>query len=185
MSTRAILRGIQTRLRSAAVLDDSAGTICGIQPNPGRPPANFGQLYYSVHWAGNQSNDPNPQSLDTAHTANVTITARLGYAPRDRRGRVITDAEELYDLAEAVVTAIHGNYDVLTEANKLIPGTAEYVAINGGAASANGFIEPFVFQSYGPEIEQSADWIKSSQEPSGVYSIPIRFGTARRIKYLT
>jgi len=181
MSTRAILKGIETRLRS--VLDDSAGNLVGIQPNPGRPPANFGQLYYSVHWGGNQSQDQNPQALDLAHSATVTITARLNYAPRDRRGVVITTADDLYDLADqiAAIDVIHGNYTVLDEANKLIPGTAEYVAIHGGTPLGNAFFEPFVLLSVGPDIEQTADWIKSSTPPSGVYSIAVRFGTARRI----
>lgn len=193
MSISAILKGIETRLRSASVLNDqpteAIGKVCGVQPNPGRPPPGAGQYYFSVHWSGGRQTDRNPQCHDVLQAVVVTITARLGYAPKDRRGKQITTVGNLLDIADTIFgpNVIHGNYDVLAAANALIPGTKEYLVATGGdpaTTTINGYVEPLVGLDYGPEREESPDWVGSEAEVD-VYTIPVRFGDARRIRAYT
>ena len=67
MSIAALLLGVETRLRSQAVLDDQPteefGKVCGVQPD-GQPPANCGQFYYAIHFLGARNEDPNSLSRD-------------------------------------------------------------------------------------------------------------------------
>lgn len=183
MSIRAILHGVETVLRSAAVLDDPDGKICGIQ-GTGKPPAKFGQIYYAVHWGGARADrDARIVSvIDAYHDVTVTITAKVGYIPQDARGRVISDSLQLLDLAETLASPgiLHGNYTVLSEANALIVGTAEYaVAHPTVPVTTNGFEEPLILFDYGPIKEESPAWI-SAREGKDIYTIPVRFGRARR-----
>lgn len=190
MSIAALLRGVEKRLRSAAVLNDqpsqSVGRICGVTLAPGRPAPGFGAIWYAVHWGGGRSDDRNPQSHNVAHAVTVTITARLAKIPRDRLGRETTVAGALLDLVDAVAApdVIHGSYDVLGFANELIPGTAEYVAVNGGTASENGYLEPLVLLDFGPERECDGAWIGAG-DATNVYAIPVRFGEGRRLQLYT
>lgn len=191
MSIAALLKGVETRLRSAEVLDDQpgeeVGKLCGVTVAPGRPHPNFGQLFYSVHWSGGRGNDRNPQRHDVLAAVTVTITAKMANVPRDRRGLRATTPAELMDLVDQVAgpDVIHGNYDVLAHANRLIEGTAEWVALHqpGGTATVNGYVEPLVLLDFGPEREATPDWVASrSGDADNVYVIPVRFGDARRIR---
>jgi hypothetical protein len=180
MSARALLKGVETRLRSAACLNDPDGKVSGVQPD-GRPPGGAGQIYHAIHWLGSSSEFDNPQGQIVAHMIGVTTTVRLGYAPRDRRGQVITTPTELLDIAELIAGPgiVHGSYEVLAAANVLIPGTAEYVAAHGGSATKNGFQEPLLLLDYGPVNEVSAEWVGAS-EGKDIYTVVVRFGRARR-----
>ncbi len=187
-SVSALCRGVEARLRSAAVLNDlpgqAVGKFVGVQPRPGKPPRAFGQFYLAVSWAGGRGGDQNPQGHYTLEGITVTITARLNYAPRDRQGLQITSSGDLYDLANLVAgpNIVHGNYDVLTAANALIPGTAEQITAAGGdpnTATVNGFQEPLVLGSYGPEREATPDWIGAA-DSSDVYVIDVTFREAGR-----
>lgn len=187
MSVPALLKGVETQLRSAGVLNDPDGKICGVQPD-GRPPPSAGQWYYAIWWNGSDQVDPNPLSHDVDHSVTVTITAKMGYAPRDRRGaRVVLDTE-LIGRAEAVagVGVIHASQDVIDEANTLIVGTAEYVADAGsGTPTVNGFVEPLRLLGYGPIREQGSDWVYSDSEHAPtVLTIDVRFGGAKRVQGL-
>lgn len=183
MSIAALLRGVESILRGPDVLDDPQGRQCGIQPL-GKPPAGIGQLYVAVHWAGGHGDDPNPQASDVLHGVHLTLTARMGYAPRDRRGKEITDPPGLYQLVDQLIGpgVIHGNWNVVHAANDLIPGTARYVVIHGGSATTNGFSETLVFQQAGPLVEPDANWVGSDE--ANVLVCTMTFGLARRVQVL-
>lgn len=187
MSISALLRGVEAILRGPGVLDDPGlerpGKQCGIQPL-GRPPASIGQLYVAIHWAGASGDDLNPQSSDQLHGVHLTLTARMGFAPRDRRGKVIADSLGLYDLIDTLSGpgVIHGNWLLITEANKLIPGTTQYATIHGGSATTNGFCETLVLQSAGPLVEPDAGWVGSDE--ANVLCCTLTFGLARRVQVL-
>lgn len=173
MSAPALMQAVETALR--AFLTDPDGKACGVQPD-GQPPPNCGQWYYAIHWNGANQADRNPLSHDIAHTITVTITARMGYAPKDRRGARITMDAELIERAEAVAApgVVHGNYEILNTANADIPGIG---------VSTNGFIEPLCLLGYGPVQFRGGDWVSSTSEnPDTVLTCEVRFGQARRIQ---
>ena len=76
MSVAALLRGVEKRLRSAAVLNDLPGRPdgkrVGIALAPGKPAPGFGDVWYAVHWGGASGDDPNPQGHDVSHAVTVT-----------------------------------------------------------------------------------------------------------------
>jgi hypothetical protein len=174
VSFRALLRGTETRLRSAAVLNDPDGRICGIQPT-GKPPPGFGQLYYAIHWAGASADRDarEVEYVDVTHALTVTITARVGVMPDDRRGQKISDPNELLDLAEAIAEpgVIHGSYEVINAANALITGFGTTV---------NGFEEPLILFDYGPLKEEGPAWV-GARDGKDIFVVPVRFGRARRL----
>lgn len=190
----ALLKGAETWLRSADLFNDepdaglSKGKRIGIQLAPGRPPAMMGQWYAALHWAGGQGLDENPVNHDVFHGLVVTITARLGYAPKDRHGIALTSANDLYDLVDAFASrgVIHGSWGLIDEANKYIPGTAEAIEAAGGNpadATVNGFTEMLTLAGFGPEREEGADWI-SGNDGKGIWVCDVRFGRARRLQSL-
>lgn len=183
MSARAILKAVEARLRT--LLADPAGKVSGAQPD-GKPPPGSGQWYTAAHWAGAtaRSDGTIADAVDLDHAVTVTISARMGQVPQDRRGERITLGNELLARAEALAApqAIHGNYeDVMNAANALIPGTAEYAAIHGGGVTTNGFEEPLLLLGYGPCEEKPGSWVGSKESPE-VLVIAVRFGKARRLQ---
>ncbi len=176
MSARALLRAVETRLRSPAVLDDPEGRVCGIQPD-GRPPPNAGQVYYAIHWSGGRANldHSDAAAVDVEHAVTVTITGRLGFVPVDRRGEKLSDPNELIDLAEGLAApgVIQGNYaELIDVANDLI---------DPAGTSTNGFEEPLWVLGYGPVEEKPANWVRA-KDGKDVYAIEVRFGKARRLQ---
>lgn len=189
MSIRALLLGVEKRLRSAAVFNDrpgeSVGAYVGVQPAPGKPPNNFGQWYAAVSWGGGRQSDDDPQAHSVYHGVIVTLTARLNYAPRDRQGARFTTVGDIYDLVDRVCApnVIHGNWlTTFTYANEFIPGTAAYVAAQGsGSVTVNGYMETLVLDAFGPERAAPPGW--GGVESTGdVYVIDCRFQKARRIQ---
>jgi len=176
VSIRALLKAVETRLRSAAVLDDPQGKLCGIGVD-GRPPANAGQVWYSVWWPGSRANldHTDVAAVDVEHAVTVTITARLGVAPFDRRGGKIATSGDLLDLAEDLATpgVIHGCYEHLMNVAN--------VDIDGFGATTNGFEEPLWLLDYGPVVEKPATWVHA-KDGKDVYAIDVRFGKARRLQ---
>lgn len=192
-SASALLHGAEVHLRSAALFNDqpseALGKYFGRQPAPGRPPRNFGQWYAALHWGGGRGADMNPQCHDAYHGLVVTLTVRLNYAPKDRQGIRLTTAGDVYDLADAIAgrNVIHGSWALIAEANKLIPGTKEYLLaqnLDPADATVNGFEEPLVLGPYGPEREEGPEWI-GAEQTSDLYAIDVRFEQARRIQYQT
>lgn len=189
MSISALLLGVEARLRSAAVLDDQpdepVGAICGVQPD-GKPPNNAGQFYYAVHFLGMRNDDPNSLSDDWFLSVGVTITARMGYAPKDRKGKRMTVAQDLFDRATAVAKALNQDDLHRIEANKLITGTAEWVAVQdpSGTASVNGFLEPLRFANISEARPAPAGWVGSATE-TDVYTVVVTFRDAHRPQLLS
>lgn len=186
MSISALLNGVETALRAEAVFNDrpgeSVGALVGVQPD-GSPPANFGQTYIAVHFLGLTNADPNSLSDDWFFSVGVTVTARLNYSPRDRQGKRITFADALLDRAHAVALALHQNDTHRIEANKLIVGTAEYVAIHGGSATVNGFLEPLRLASIG-EVRKAPPGWGGIESTNDVFTVALRFVEARRVQLL-
>lgn len=191
MSIAALLKGVEKRLRSAAVFNDqpteSIGKRIGIRPSPGRPPPNFGQWFASVYWGGGRGSDRNPQRHDVYHGVTITLTARLNYAPDDRKGIRLTTANDVYDLADRIAgpQIIHGSWEVIKLANQFITGTAEWAAIQvpPGVATVNGYVETLVLMTpFGPERPVDGSWI-NAESTKDVYAIDIGFRDARRIQY--
>lgn len=200
MSISALLRGCERRLREVFndQPDEPVGKCVGIQPGDGRPPRNWGQFYASIRWGGGRNASQNPNLyVDDYHAVIVTLTARLNYVPGDRKGAKMTTpppdpysldtALGFYDLVGLLARdkVIHGCQKVLTYANQFIPGTSEYVAIYGGDATVNGFIEQLVLGPYGPERLATSDWVGTDKPVKDVYVTELRFNEARRIQTLT
>lgn len=190
MSIRALCLGVEKRLRSAAVFNDmpdaAVGKFVGVQPAPGKPPANFGQWYAAVWFGGARGTDALPERSDQLMNLNVTLTFRLNYSPPDRRGKQLTAAAGspalgMYAVADTVAAAIHGNIATVNQyVNELIPGTAAYVAIHGGTATVNGFCELLVLSEIPTERPAPGDWMPEGSKD--VYVMDIRFKDARRIQ---
>lgn len=185
MSIAALLTAVETRLRS--VLSDPNGEVCGAQED-GKPPPFAGQFYYAVWWPGSRQTDQNPLSLDVEHQVTVTVTARMGYAPRDRRGAILKAVAQIEQQAERVAEAVHANYaELMNVANANVVGTAEWAAaqVPPVAATKNGFVEPLRFIDYGPVKKQSAEWVGAKPDSNAaVYTVDVRFGGARRVQYI-
>lgn len=180
MSAAALLKGVETRLRS--LMNDAAGKIVGVQFD-GHPPAFSGQFYAAIHWTGARSDDQNPQATDHAHGITVTWTAKIANVPKDRVGERTLKADQILQLAEDTIAAIHGKWEVIHAANDVLPGTARYVAIHGGSATTNGFCETLVSQGYGPIVEQGPEWVGAETGPN-VLTCEVKFGEARRVTVL-
>ncbi len=188
MSQAALLKGVETRLRSAACLNDSTGKFVGVQRD-GRPPNNAGQWYYSIHSLGMTNADPNSLSNDRAHAIGVTITARMAYAAPDRRGNQMTLANELLERAEAVADWLNQDDLHRIAANEILGMTAQEAA-DGRSATVNGFIEPLRLTMIGPPIEMSPDWAGESggDEDTGdeknLLTVQVSLGDAKRVRPL-
>ena len=187
MSIRALLKGVEKRLRSADVLNDQPaedfGKLVGIHEG-GRPPGFTGQTYYALHWNGGRGTDRNPQRHDVMHGVVVTLTCRLNYAPRDRQGARLTTIGDVYDLVDAVAgpNIVHGNWDTVRYANEFITGTADWAALDDTrTVTANGFVEPLVLADLGPERTAPPGWVAESAAKD-VYVIDIKFELARRVQ---
>lgn len=190
MSISALLKGVEKHLRSAALFNDvpaeTIGKRIGIQPNPGKPPPNFGQWYLAIRWGGGRGWDQDPQSHDVTNSVILTLTARLNYAPKDRHAIQLTNAPELYAFVDRLTgpNVVHGNDDLRRYANESIPGTAEALTAAGedpAEATVNGYLEPLVLGPFGPERPVGGDWIGAT-DAKDAYVIDMRFDLARRIQ---
>lgn len=186
MSIAGLLKGVETRLRAADVLNDqpteAVGRVCGVQPD-GSPPAGAGQWYYAVWFAGARTADPNSLSADWAYSATVSITKRMGEAPRDRRAARMMLEHELLDQAVYVAAVLHQNDIARIAMNALIVGTAEYADLHGGTETVNGFTTPLKLLSVGNVTRAPANWVYS-EEKTEAYYIDVKFGDAQRIQVL-
>lgn len=194
MSMRALLQGVATRLIDGLALPpvpapDLPNPLCGVQPD-GRPPIDMGQgVYLAVHALGTTSLDANSLSIDFAYSVGVTITKKLRDVPRDRRGAELVLDDEILDVAERVACLIHQDDVHRAAANALIPGTAEYVAANGGSETVNGFEEPLRLQTIGapqvtPPIWAGEDGDADPADATDMLTVLVTFTGARRCRYI-
>lgn len=189
MSIAALVKGVEARLRSAAVFNDqpaeAVGKYVGVQPAPGKPPRNFGQWYAAVAWGGGRGRDANPQRSDQYHGVVVTLTCRLNYAPKDRQAVRLATAGDIYDLVDRIAgpNVVHGSWEVLALANAFITGTAEWAAAQDPPeeATVNGFVEPLVLDAFGPERPVNGEWV-GADSAKDCYAIDIKFREARRVR---
>jgi hypothetical protein len=191
VSIAALLKGVERQLRSEAVFDDrpteEIGAWIGVQPGVGRPPPNAGQFYLSIHWGGGRGDAKSPNLRhDVYHGVICTLTARLNYAPNDRKGQRMAKAGDFYDIVDRVAApeVIHGQPLVLQYANELIEGTQDWCNLQPGAPdpTVNGFVELLVLGPMGPERPASPDWVGTDKPVKDVYVADIRFADARRIQ---
>jgi len=181
VSVNALLKAVEARVRD--LLADPAGKLAGVQLD-GRPPPNCGQWYYAVHWAGGRGSG-SVGDHDVTHAVTVTITARMAYAPQDRRGARLTLDGELIARAEALAGpgVVHGSYAVLNAANALIAGATTGPAPDFDEPTVNGYVEPLCLLNWGPVAERDGAWVDSEEDdPPTVLSVEVRFGLARRVQ---
>lgn len=177
MSMSALLTAVESRIRTA--LSDSDGNIAGVKVD-GRPPAFSGQWYYAIHSLDGSGSGESPLSDDRYYSVGVTITAKIAYAPGDRRGSVAKASGELFDRADAIAVLLHGDYTSMNAANVIIGDTV------------NGFIEPlnYIGGAEGPIQEQGPEWLHAKADSGkgdriGALVLALRFGRARRIRVLS
>lgn len=175
MSMSALLRGVATRLRSTAVFNDQpaepVGKLVSIQ-NDGNPPNNFGQFAVVVHPLTATVDDPNAQTWSVMYAVGVTVTARLGYAPKDRRGARITNTGDILDRALEVARALHQDDQHRLAANALITGEG---------VSVNGFLTPLKVVGIDPPRKAPPGW-GGLTDTNDVFTATVRLGDAHRIQ---
>lgn len=180
------LKGMENRLRAADALNDQPaetyGRIAGVKPD-GRPPNGCGQWYYAIHFAGLRSDDPGAQSSDSLLDASVTITRRMSYAPKDRKGSVTISADELLDQADYIKDLFHMDQQTRILANKEM-GMNDSEAAAGRSAAVNGFVECQKYASVSPITEVGPEWVGANPEQGerNIYTVQIRFVGARLVK---
>lgn len=191
LTISAYLIAMERRLR-AYLTDNTSdytkpGKLAGVQPD-GRPPPGCGQWYYAADFEGISSPDQNALSDDKRLAASVTITRRMAYAPRDRRGAEMFKGAELLDAAVLIANLFHMDYATMNAANALIAGTAAYQAINGGSVTANGFTTPLKLSSISKPLEELPIWVGGdmtgeSTDEKDIYKVVVAFGDAQLIQY--
>lgn len=190
----ALVRGVTTRLRSSAVFNDNpdgplrSDRLVFLMPD-GNPPNNFGQFGVVVHPLSERPDDRNALTWDCFYEVGITVTARMGYSPKDRKGHEISQISQpadvslhLLELATKAARSLHQDDLHRIEANKLMPGTAEYVAIHGGTATVNGFLEPLRLIG-GIETPRAAppNWA-GVKDAGNMLVVAVRMGDARLIQ---
>lgn len=187
MSIRALLKGVEKRLRSEDVLndrpDEAVGALVGIHDD-GKPPANCGQFYWALWWTGGRGIDKNPERHEVMHGVCATLTARLNYSPRDRQGTRQTAIGDVYDMVDRVAAprVVHGNWDTITYANEFITGTAAWAALDSEnrEVSVNGFCGTLVLGTI-TKRPAPAGWL-GSEKGGDVVVVDVRFELAQRIQ---
>jgi hypothetical protein len=140
-------------------------------------------MYYAISSAGERDIDDNAQGSDRYYNVTVTITARLGYSPRDRRGGQLLTPAQLLAMADVIALALHEDDLTRIAANTLIPNTAEWVAVNGGTVSVNGFLEPLRAGPVSKVLKAPPDWTDAT-EKTDVYYVEVTLKDARRCQYI-
>jgi len=181
----AYLKGVEKRLRVA--LDDQPaeefGKLVGVKPD-GRPPNNCGQWFYAVHFEGCPSDDTGAQTNDMLLNVSVTITRRMNYSPKDRKGSQAASPEEILDQAIVVKDLIHQD-EVTRKYANIEMGFTSAEAIAGRTATVNGWVEPLRYLRISGISEQSAEWVGGNTETQAekdIFVLTIDFGRARLVK---
>jgi hypothetical protein len=176
MSQAALCQAVCDRLQAVLSLD---AATCDLMPD-GYPKPSCGELFVAVH-PGDSSPDP-AEGLAEVFSMYVTVTRRLGYAPKDRQGVEVwrKAAVGLDAVVRRVMTALHldaGADAVLNAANA-------YIAAEG---AGNGFVEPLRWQHTGRPEPKGPEWFSTDAEAGGRFlnagsAVEIRFGEAKRIQ---
>lgn len=152
---------------------------CEVMPDE-RPPPSSGDLFISVHPLGWSPGDTNDSLvIDEVYQVGITICRRIRPLPHDRvfDSVFVTRVRGIEDLARKVISALHHNWDVISDANNLI-------AAWGG--SGYNIIEPLRWQGCDPSpVPRDASWLFQDHEPDAItaaaMSLQVRFAGVRRI----
>lgn len=125
MSQAAVMMAVRAKLQSVFSLDSNSCEI-GFD---GAPKPMAGEFYVAIHpmaWSGLGDED---WALGEEYTVGVTLTMRMGVAPKDRWGIAIWLANPdggagMEARVRTTITAIHHNQDIRLAANALISGGA-------------------------------------------------------------
>lgn len=157
MSQRAYAVAVRDKIRSALNLEP-IHLICDVmfdgQPNPA-----CGEWFYAVY-AGDWRGTSEDADLQEEIGVCVTVTRRLGFAPKDRWGpEVWAKANEGLDVQlRKIVANIHHKYDVMNNANTIIEAT------NAGSW---GFNVPLLFLNGGKPEPKGPDWFSADEGSTG------------------
>jgi hypothetical protein len=189
MSVRALLLATVAQMRKP-VADGGLGldeNTCDTTPPSGKPPPVAGDWFYGVH-RGNVVLEKD-ESDYRVYAIKVTISARMQSVPWDRLGPELQErmADGMDDRVDAMIAMMtNQKYVVMNAANALIEGTQDWVNVNGGTATHNGFIEPLFLlgEDDEPDLRSGAWWEAQPDEPKAGISLTVRFGKARRVQVL-
>lgn len=174
MSMVALCKGVVDHLRSTGVVNSSDPLLCDLAFE-GYPHPAAGEVFYAVH-AGDWgvSGVEGDWDLSERMGCVVTISKKLGYAPKDRRAtdawaKVLTGLDAL---SRKVVVALHQNQAVRAQANTYL------------GATDGGFVTALLFKgATRPEIKGS-DWFGTEPSASGDdvigIAISLTFGMMER-----
>ena len=177
MSHSAICLAVRDQLQVTFSLDSSS---CEVGFDGSTKPS-AGQFYVAIHPLGLEgiSND---FDLGESYSVGVTLSMRLGVAPKDRRGIAIwldqADGTGLHQCVRQAITAIHQNQNVRIAANTHIAG-------GGGNIVTALLLMPGGVQP--PQI-RSYDWFSAvapdgqSQVDDAGVSQTITFGKCQRVQ---
>lgn len=198
MSHRAVVLGIVDRLRDA--LGDPDGRFVFHSPDLRPPPAacSFRDRPFIVT-VGQSSATPGPvggyDASDWVYTAQVCLTAWVGYAPLDRQGGELAGLEVadnsqtefaqlagcgsdegILDAADIIAVALCKGYETVDAMNARIPGVG---------TTTNGFVEPFDRASVGPCEDAPATHVHAAGQLTAgeVKKVVITVAGARRLRH--
>jgi hypothetical protein len=145
----------------------------------GSPPPVCGERFVAVH-AGSWVGSGNRNCLEEVYGVQVTVTVRMGRAPRDRIGNLLVgpEGEALDRTLEAVRASLHADPRsewVRQRANEII-GVAD-----------NGFVETLAFLGGGQPQAKGPEWfgavVGEDQGPMPVgIAQTLTFGRAKRVQ---
>lgn len=183
MSQRCMCLAVLDRIRSVLSLPAGAGgqltsnVTFDAQPAPG-----CGEWFYAVY-AGEWRGDSGDADLQEMIGVNVTVTRRVGFAPRDRQGPdVWAEANDGLDVTlRKIVAAVHRSYTVLNAANVYVEALNE---------NSWGFEEPLSFVNGGKPEPKGVDWFCAEDAGSGKFANAgvaqtLSFGRAKRVQPIT
>ena len=175
MSQRVLALACRDTIRTALGLGTEP-LVCDVtfdgQPHPG-----CGEWFYAVHpgsWQG-QSEDAD---LEEIFGVSVTVTRRIGFAPKDRWGSEVW-GKTLTGLdvkLRKIIVALHHSYPVLNAADATL-----YAESN----TQWGFDEPLMFLGGTPPMPKGADWFSAQDINAGKFANAgaaqtLTFGRAKR-----
>lgn len=159
------LRAVEQRIRQLLsdtnqVAPDAPGKLCGVTPF-GRPPTWAGSFWYGIYGGRISGTSEQPQYVERRYGFAVVITCRVDAKPQDRLGNALLLAINtgLYDRVDQLADELHGDYELLTQANTLM--RSEQVA---DVDVQQGFSEPAIFRNASEPQQQGAMWFGADPE---------------------
>lgn len=178
MSQSAILQAVRDQLQQTFTLDADSCEV-GFD---GSPKPSCGELYIAVHPA-NWTGISGDYDLGEEFEVGVTITLRMGVAPKDRWGiAVFLTAPDggpgLDALCRQAITAIHQSQTVRLAADTYLT--------NAGAMGGGSILTPFRFKNGGKPSVKGPEWFDAA--PAGKAAAEcgvaqtITFGRCQRVQ---